>query len=179
MKPTPEDELHLLGAAIRSARIAQGLTQQTLAREAKVSRAQLALFEKGGNVSVKFLLKLAHFLGLPLFANLDGTAQQRSGLGGLNVFELIRSLDAVSAMVERMRVLSMDAVLPSSARADLKDTTALREFIERHAPDAAGFARLEEALFRLSDEPLAPRPSALPERESKTKVGRTTRRRGR
>lgn len=175
MMPTPEEGVQLLGAAIRSARITRGLTQQALAREAKVSRAQLALFEKGGNVSVKFLLKLAHFLEFPLFANLDGTAQPRSGPGGLNVFELIRSLDLVAAMVERMRVLSMEAVLPPSA-SDLKDTPALREFIDRHAAD--GFARLEEALFRFSDEANAPQPAALPDPDLVATPRRVPRRRG-
>ena len=76
--PTPDDAIASLGAFIRAARTARGITQMQAAREAKVSRKQLALFEKGGNVSVKFLLRLAHYLELDELP-LDGRVRLAGG----------------------------------------------------------------------------------------------------
>lgn len=54
----------MLGETVRSTRIRRGLTQAKLARLASVSRRHLAALEKGANVSVNVLLKVAGVLDL-------------------------------------------------------------------------------------------------------------------
>lgn len=54
----------MLGDIIRAARVKKGLTQASLARQAGVSRRHLAALEKGANVSVLVLRKVAAALGL-------------------------------------------------------------------------------------------------------------------
>ncbi len=54
----------MLGETIRSARIKKGLTQAKLARLAGVSRRHLAALEKGANVSVAVVKKVASVLDL-------------------------------------------------------------------------------------------------------------------
>lgn len=152
MLPTPETGIRSIGATIRAARLARGLTQQRAAKQANISRAQLALLEQGGNVSIKFLLKIANLLDLTNIP-LDGTVQLTSGVReGLNVFELIQSLDLLSALVEHLRGFAITAVLPPSERGKLKDTPALRDFVAKHLGDDAGFDRLAAVILRLSED---------------------------
>lgn len=157
MLPKPEDGLQILGATIRAARNARGLTQQRAAREAKISRAQLALLEQGGNVSVKFLLKIARYLGLEDIP-LDGTVRITTGQGALNVFEILRTLEVMGSLVDHARAAAVDAILPAAQSAGLHDTPVLKEFVGRHAADERGLERLHEALLQLSNEtpPSAP-----------------------
>ena len=54
----------MLGDTVREARIRKGLTQAKLARQAGVSRRHLAALEKGANVSVLVLRKVAAVLEL-------------------------------------------------------------------------------------------------------------------
>ncbi|SRR5258708_3063253 len=54
----------MLGETVRSARIKRGLTQARLARLANVSRRHLAALEKGANVSINVLQKVAAVLEL-------------------------------------------------------------------------------------------------------------------
>jgi transcriptional regulator with XRE-family HTH domain len=54
----------MLGETVRSARIKKGLTQAKLARMAGVSRRHLAALEKGANVSVAVVKKVASVLDL-------------------------------------------------------------------------------------------------------------------
>src|SRR5947209_19410014 len=54
----------MLGETVRSARIRKGLTQAKLARLAGVSRRHLAALEKGANVSVAVVKKVASVLDL-------------------------------------------------------------------------------------------------------------------
>src|SRR5213592_311689 len=54
----------MLGETVRSARIKKGLTQAKLARLAGVSRRHLAALEKGANVSVLVVKKVASVLDL-------------------------------------------------------------------------------------------------------------------
>ncbi|HEV7590474.1 MAG TPA: helix-turn-helix domain-containing protein [Longimicrobium sp.] len=54
----------MLGEAVREARIRKGLTQARLARLAGVSRRHLAALEKGANVSINVLKKVAAVLEL-------------------------------------------------------------------------------------------------------------------
>lgn len=151
MLPTPDDGLAVLGSTIRAARKARGLTQQKTAREAKVSRAQLALLEKGQNVSVKFVLKIARFLGLQEIP-LDGTVRLTSGRGEVNFLELLALADVLSAMAEHLRAFAVDAIVPARERTALKDTAAVRDFLERQGTEGGAFSRLSDAVFRLSHE---------------------------
>jgi transcriptional regulator with XRE-family HTH domain len=54
----------MLGDTVREARIRKGLTQQRLAKLAGVSRRHLAALEKGANVSVNILQRVAQVLEL-------------------------------------------------------------------------------------------------------------------
>src|SRR5215210_8061591 len=54
----------MLGETIREARIRKGLTQARLAKMAGVSRRHLAALEKGANVSVSILQRVAAVLEL-------------------------------------------------------------------------------------------------------------------
>src|SRR3954453_7577237 len=54
----------MLGETVREARIRKGLTQARLARMAGVSRRHLAALEKGANVSILVLKKVAAVLEL-------------------------------------------------------------------------------------------------------------------
>ena len=179
MVPEPEAGIRSIGATIRAARQARGLTQQRAAAAAKVSRAQLALLEQGGNVSVKFLLKIAKFLELTDLP-LDGTVRLTSGVReGLNIGELVESLDLLSAVVDHLRGFAMTAILPPSERAKLQDTPALRDFVAKHLANDAGVQRMAQAIAQLSEDvPIgASRPSVGPEQEDEAKHPRRARRR--
>lgn len=177
MLPTPQAGIQSVGATIRAARLARGLTQQRAAMEAKVSRAQLALLEQGGNVSIKFLLKIAAFLELRSIP-LDGTVQLTSDVReGLNVLELIQSLDLLTALIEHLRGFAMTAILPPSERGKLKDTLALRDFVARHLGDADGVQRIAKAITELSDDsPAGARPPRVANEKKSSARPRRTRR---
>jgi transcriptional regulator with XRE-family HTH domain len=174
--PTPTEGLAALGSFVRAARVARGINQKRAAEEAQVSRRQLAILENGGNISVEFLLKVARYLGLSAIP-LDGTVQLVAGQAGLNVHELLKSVDFLAVLVDHVRCVAMDAVLPPSERATSKDTPALKEFVQRHATNADGFARLAEAIFHL-DPTLRSREPALPGEDAPAKPRRAARRRG-
>lgn len=168
--PAPDAGIQSIGATIRAVRVARGLTQQHLAREAKVSRAQLALLEQGGNVSIRFLLKVAHFLQMTTIP-LDGTVELTSGgREGLNVFDLLQSLDLLVALAEHVRSFAMSAVLPPSERGALSDSLALRDFVAKHLRDEVGVQRLATAIVQLSDDVSA---SATPPRVDDSKRARS------
>jgi transcriptional regulator with XRE-family HTH domain len=149
---TAPEETRALGEFIRAARVAKGINQLRAAREARVSRRQLDILERGGNVSVKFLLKVARYLQLTALP-LDGSVQLVAGVAGVNIFELMQSLDLIFALVERTRDLAMNAVLPPSERGVITDTPALKDFIARHVGNPEGAARLARAMMELSEEP--------------------------
>lgn len=179
MLPEPEAGIQSIGATIRAARLARGLTQQRAAKAASVSRAQLALLEQGGNVSIKFLLKIARFLELTTIP-LDGTVRLTSGAReGVNVFELVQSLDLLAALVDRLRGFAMQAILPPSERGKLHDTLALREFVAKHLGDDVGVQRLAKAIAGLSDDVPAGAtpPRVTEETEVTVRRSRRTRRR--
>jgi transcriptional regulator with XRE-family HTH domain len=175
MEP-PARQLENLGATIRSARVARGLTQQQVAEGARVSRAQLAELERGANVSVLFLLKIANFLGLTHLA-LDGVVHlATAGEEGLDVSRLLQLTDVASAAVDELRLSVMNAALPVSERKRLVDTPAVKAFIERHVGESAGAERLAEALANLSEagsNRRAPKPAAAsaPERRAAKRRG--------
>jgi transcriptional regulator with XRE-family HTH domain len=175
--PTEEESLASLGAFIRAARVARGINQAQAARDAKVSRKQLILLEKGENVTVKFLLRVARYLQLTTIP-LDGQVQIASGQPGLDVFELVQTLDLVIALADQARGFAFDAVLPRSERRKLRDTPAFREFAARHDGDVE---RLAEALVNLSEnvasDPTAASPKFNAVEEAPTRDARRSRKR--
>lgn len=154
-----ETTLFSLGSFIRAARMARGLTQQKTAKEAHVSRRQLAILEQGGNVSVQFLLKIANYLRLTTLP-IDGRVKLVSGRGGFDLVEFSRALDLMEGGIEYLRFVAMTAALPPTEQATLKDTPAVMAFVERHVADRDGLVRLEEAIRRLSMERAATPPAA-------------------
>jgi transcriptional regulator with XRE-family HTH domain len=144
----------MIGATIRAARIARGHTQQSLAKAAKVSRGNLALLEQGGNVSIRYLLKIARVLELTDIP-LGGTVQLTSGReDGLNVFGLLQSFDVIAAVVDHLRGAVVNAVLPPSEHADLKDSAVLKELAAKHADKPSGVGRPAKVVADLpEDEP--------------------------
>lgn len=96
----------MLGDTVRSSRIKKGLTQAKLARLAGVSRRHLAALEKGANVSVLVLKKVASVLDLTeinlgsilLHASQDPTTQ----VNMLLLAETIREAHADAARAQSL-----------------------------------------------------------------------------
>src|SRR5437763_1075868 len=84
----------MLGETVRSARIKKGLTQAKLARLAGVSRRHLAALEKGANVSVLVLKKVASVLDLTHIQlgglDLRATETRKNGVGVAVLADAIR-----------------------------------------------------------------------------------------
>lgn len=176
----PEDEcLASLGEFIRATRLARGINQGQAAKDAGVSRKQLILLEKGGNVSVKFLIRVARCLGMTNIP-LDGNVQLVTGQAGPNVFEITQTLDLLIALADRARSFAFDAVLPPSEQRTLRHTPALREFIARHEGDAE---QLATALANLAEDvtadTTATSPKFAPKEEVPVPAARRPRRRKR
>ena len=149
MAPETDERLHILGTLVRDARRVRHLTQQQVAKEADISRAQLTILESGGNVSVKFLLKLARTLDMPVSVAgvpLDSqvTAQTTTAV---DVMQLLRVADLLGALVEDLRNVAVEASLPESERGRLNDSLALKEFVSRHATSDEEVQRLGELLL--------------------------------
>lgn len=60
---TPSDVQRLLADRVRDARVQLGLTQKTLAERAGVTYATLRRFERTGEISLKYLLRICNALG--------------------------------------------------------------------------------------------------------------------
>jgi|tagenome__1003787_1003787.scaffolds.fasta_scaffold19395603_2 transcriptional regulator with XRE-family HTH domain len=177
MLPPPDESLASLGSFIRMVRTARGIDQKRAAREARVSRRQLAILESGGNVSVRFLLKVARYLEIGSIP-LDGSVQLVSGQSGSNISELLRALELLNALADHARLLAINAILPPSEQAELKDTPALHTFIARHMGNPEGLARLQQAMLDLSSEgPSTAPPSMADEEIPAARRRRTTSRR--
>jgi transcriptional regulator with XRE-family HTH domain len=160
--PTPDEGLRLLGAKFRAARVARGLTQRRAAEEAGVNRGHLALLERGGNVSVKFLLKVGRYLEIPDISFAAGTSAALAARG-VNAVELLNVGDVLEVLAAYVRDVAVESALPPSERGGLTDTLALKDFLARHASDAGVLARLEEMLFRTGEHMPKSRPDALPD----------------
>ena len=100
----------MLGDAVREARIRKGLTQARLARLAGVSRRHLAALEKGANVSINVLKKVAtvlelHEIQLGDLALHSGSADQP----GLNVPMLMDAVREARAEAVRTQAILVRA----------------------------------------------------------------------
>ncbi len=171
MRQSFSEEVAEIGRLIRAVRVARGFTQQQVADGAGVSRAQLADFEKGANVSILFLMKIGGFLKFPI---LSYDASALSSAPGLDVSRILQLLKVVNTAVDELNVALMDALLPPSERSgELRDTPVLRAFLEKHREDE----RVAAALVGGSDdkpasrEPKPPRPLTARARRTTRKAG--------
>jgi transcriptional regulator with XRE-family HTH domain len=106
----------MLGQVVRDARIARGFTQDKLAKLAGVSRRHLAALEKGANVSVLVVKKVAAALGLETI-DLGGltitTTDQPSRVNLPLLTESIR--DARNSAIRAERMLAQAERLAGAA----------------------------------------------------------------
>ena len=101
-------ELRDLGANLRLARLERGFSQDGLARECKLTQAQVSLFEAGRRLpSLDQFVRLARALDVPLQRLLGGADRPGTRLKDLAVE--LRRLGAVDLWVA-------DAVVPGAAR---------------------------------------------------------------
>jgi transcriptional regulator with XRE-family HTH domain len=171
MRQSFSEEVGEVGRLIRAVRVARGFTQQQVATGAGVSRAQVADFEKGANVSIVFLLKVAGFLKFPI---LWYDAGALSSAPGLDVSRILQLLKVVNTAVDELNVALMDALLPPSERSsELRDTPVLRAFLEKHRADERVAAAL---VGGTDDKPVSREPK--PARQLAARTRRTTRKAG-
>ena len=171
MRQNFSEEVGEVGRLIRAVRVARGFTQQEVAKGAGVSRAQLADFEKGANVSILFLMKIASFLKFPV---LSYDAGALTSAPGLDVSRILHLLKVVNTAVDELNVALVDALLPPSERSgELRDTPALRAFLEKHRADERVAAAL---VGGTDDKPISREPKAARQLAAGTR--RTTRKAG-
>jgi transcriptional regulator with XRE-family HTH domain len=94
----------MLGDTIKEARIRKGLTQARLAKMAGVSRRHLAALEKGANVSVSILQRVATVLELAEI-QLGGLALRSSDIPKVNVPLLTDAIREARADAERANAI--------------------------------------------------------------------------
>ena len=91
----------MLGDTVREARIRKGLTQQRLAKLAGVSRRHLAALEKGANVSINILQRVAQVLELAEIQIGDLSLRASDGQRGVNMPLLTDTIREARAEAER------------------------------------------------------------------------------
>lgn len=112
-----------LGAVIRLRRKQLNLTQEKLARMAKVSRRQLALLEDGHNISLLFLTKVCNVLEI-----------SEVPVGHLRVFSAPSELGELIRAAEAVQDLKQAAETWREAAATIdRSGTALEELVARAA----------------------------------------------
>jgi transcriptional regulator with XRE-family HTH domain len=138
--------LKLLGESIRLARQQRHLTQERLAQLAGVSRWQLALLEKGNNVSVAFLLKVAAALELSEVPAEFLTIRQAAP----ETRALILAADAIAVARNLARQFTR-------ASRDLeRSARSIDGLLHRKPLPAAARRLIAEAAERLADTPPEP-----------------------
>lgn len=95
----------MLGQTVREARIRKGLTQARLAKLADVSRRHLAALEKGANVSVNILQRVAAVLELTEIQIGDLSLRANDKELGVNVPLLTDTIREARAEAERAQVI--------------------------------------------------------------------------
>jgi transcriptional regulator with XRE-family HTH domain len=94
----------MLGDTVREARLRKGLTQARLAQLAGVSRRHLAALEKGANVSVAILERVAGVLELSEIT-IGDLALRKGTAPGVNVALLTDSIREARAETERAQLI--------------------------------------------------------------------------
>jgi len=145
--------LEQLGLLFREKRRQKGFTQQHTARGAGVSRKQLAALERGENVSVVFIQKVATFLRVTEVPLGEGIIARAGAPAAADVQQLLRIADdllaAVSVIADRIREVAVDAVLPPAEQAS-GDAHVIAELVDEvgqlAADDAVHLVRAMENL---------------------------------
>jgi len=136
-----------LGEIIRRRRIARNLSQEALAKLARVSRRHLSLLEKNeANVSLLILIRIARALELTEVA-----------VGGLCLRaappELAAQLDAMDAVAAARRAVAETTATLAAIDARLDDSTRLLDDVIGRALSSAGDGRaIIDAALRLEKE---------------------------
>ncbi|HEV7238334.1 MAG TPA: helix-turn-helix transcriptional regulator [Thermoanaerobaculia bacterium] len=136
-----------LGETIRHRRIARKLSQEALARLARVSRRHLALLEKDeANVSLGILIRIARALELTELA-----------VGGLCLRaappELTAQLEVMDAVAAARRAVAETTATLAAIDARLNDSTRLLDDVIGRALSSAGDGRaIIDAALRLEKE---------------------------
>lgn len=146
-KPLPD--------VIRLRRRERNLTQEAVAKQAGVSRRQLALFEDGANVSLKFLLKIARVLELTELP----VDELRLRAAPPDLTALIEVADALETA---KRVIGQ--VTEVAGQLD-NATRTIDTLLARALSDPGPSVAIEQAVARLLDVPA----------EERSKVGSTLR----
>ncbi|MGZ5446419.1 MAG: helix-turn-helix transcriptional regulator [Thermoanaerobaculia bacterium] len=102
----------MYGQQIREARTRAGLTQAALAKRAKLSRQQLALIEKGENVSIQVLVRVLRALDLRELYVVDRTRLVTTDAG--RVPPTIQEVRAIASRLAK-EVSSLERALEGSA----------------------------------------------------------------
>jgi SOS-response transcriptional repressor LexA/DNA-binding XRE family transcriptional regulator len=140
-----------LGEAIRSARVAKGLSQDGLATLAKVSRKQVSLVENGANVSVDFLEKVVRALEMRELP-LGGVKLRIPGQPDVDASEVKLLVDlahqAVSALRDRFTVVYDAPATSQRLRLVANDAPQAPDIFTMDLPENAPFrvAAVEELL---------------------------------
>lgn len=95
----------MLGDTVREARIRKNLTQAKLAKLAGVSRRHLAALEKGANVSVNILQRVAAVLELTEIQLGDLSLRSKDNERGVNIPLLTDTIREARADAERAQVI--------------------------------------------------------------------------
>ncbi len=139
-----------LPTLIRLRRTQRNLSQEALAKLAGVSRRQLALFEDGGNVSLKFLIKVARALemtDLPV-------GELRIRAVHQDLVPIVRAADVLARLRQSAHIWAAAAGEIETLSASVDDIIA-RSMDPGHAgPD------IEESAARLANTPPAERHAA-------------------
>ena len=142
----------MLGDAVREARIRKGLTQARLAKLAGVSRRHLAALEKGANVSISILQRVASVLEMTEI-NIGGLALH-SGNGD-------RSAVNMPLLSDTIREAALEAVRAQQTLARAADLLGFN-------PADAGPDHIELSFPRMPvrrvEPPLPPRPGMVCDR---------------
>lgn len=111
----------MLGDTVREARIRKGLTQQRLAKLAGVSRRHLAALEKGANVSINILQRVAQVLELTEIQIGDLSLRSSDQQRGVNMPLLTDTIREARAEAERAQEILARAETMLHATAGLGD----------------------------------------------------------
>ena len=138
-----------LGTLLRLRRQERNLSQERLAEMASISRGQVALMEKGENVSLQFLVRVANALEL-----------SELPLPGLRLREAPPQLDAIvlaaDAVASVRRVLAELTGQAAANDAQLDDAeTMLGTLLERAVSPAGSTRAITEGAERMGRRPAA------------------------
>ena len=132
-----------LGNFLRLRRQERNLSQERLAEMASISRGQLALMEKGENVSLQFLVRVANALEL-----------SELPLPGLRLREAPPQLEAILLATDAVSVArKVLAELAGKSEQLESADKRLRELLDRAVSPAGSTRAITEAAEKMRDRP--------------------------